>query len=262
MTGPGTGPRIAAFLRELWLRCSTRTEPTRFGTAFLNEDYPLRYDSNFVCVERPLAAVDAVDLAADADRVLGGAGLGHRELWIPGDDEGRRLAPAFLELNWSADHLVSMVWKRDPEPRPEVEVRQVGFERASPAIEAVLRARHDLQDPAELAQLVGFRGLLERRVGARFFVAEVEGRAGSVCEMYAFDGVAQIEDVNTLEEFRGRGLASAAVLHAARAAREAGSDLVFLIADDADWPKELYARLGFDPVDRHWSLLRTPGGAG
>lgn len=262
MTAAQVADRIHAFERELWRRCSTRTEPTRFGTAFLNEDFPLRYDSNFVRVERPLAGVDAVDLAADADRVLGGAGLGHRELSIADDDEGQRLAPAFLELDWSADRLVSMVWRREPEPRPAVEVRQVAFEDARPAIEATLRARHDIEGPDELAQLVTFRGLLERRVGARFFVAEVDGRPAGVCEMYSFDGVSEIEDVNTLEEFRGRGLASAVVLAAARAARRAGNDLVFLIADESDWPKELYARLGFDPVDRSWSLLRPPGGAG
>lgn len=262
MTDPDTAPRIAAFLRELWHRCSTRTEPTRFGTAFLNEDFPLRYDSNFVSVERPLAEVDAVDLAADADRVLGSAGLGHRELWISDDDEGRRLAPAFLELNWSADHLVSMVWARDPEPRPAVEVRQVAFESARSAIEAVQLARHDIQVPEELEQLVGFRDLLERRVGARFFLADADGVPACVCEMYTFDGVAEIEDVNTLEAFRGRGLASAVVTTAATSARRAGCDLVFLIADHTDWPKQLYGRLGFDPVSSFWSFLRPPGGAG
>jgi hypothetical protein len=33
---------------------------------------------------------------------------------------------------------------------------------------------------------------------------------------------------------------------------------VFLVADDADWPKDLYVRLGFDPVSRFWSFVRTP----
>ena len=72
------------------------------------------------------------------------------------------------------------------------------------------------------------------------------------------DSVAQIESVNTLEEFRRRGLASAVVLAAARSARERGCDVVFLVADDADSPKELYGRLGFDPVSRFWSFLREP----
>jgi predicted GNAT family acetyltransferase len=80
-----------------------------------------------------------------------------------------------------------------------------------------------------------------------------------VCELYTIDTVAQIEDVNTLEEFRGRGLASAVVLAAARRAEERGCDVVFLIADDDDWPKDLYARLGFEPVSRTWSFVRVLG---
>jgi predicted GNAT family acetyltransferase len=77
--------------------------------------------------------------------------------------------------------------------------------------------------------------------------------------MYSADGVAQIEDVETLEEFRGRGAARAVVLAAAAAARDVGAALVFLIADDEDWPKALYQRLGFDPVGESWEFVRVGG---
>ena len=64
------------------------------------------------------------------------------------------------------------------------------------------------------------------------------------------EGVAEIDNVHTLERFRGRGVARAVVGRAVQEASSiAGADLVFLIADDADWPKELYAKLGFDPVE-------------
>jgi hypothetical protein len=33
-----------------------------------------------------------------------------------------------------------------------------------------------------------------------------------------------------------------------------------LIADDADRPKELYARIGFDPVSRFWRSTKPPEG--
>jgi predicted GNAT family acetyltransferase len=45
--------------------------------------------------------------------------------------------------------------------------------------------------------------------------------------------------VHTLERFRGRGIARAVVGRALREARRSGADRAFLIADDADWPKEL-----------------------
>ena len=41
-------------------------------------------------------------------------------------------------------------------------------------------------------------------------------------------------------------------------ARGAGHPLVFLVADDEDWPKELYGRLGFEPRGHSWELVREP----
>jgi hypothetical protein len=35
------------------------------------------------------------------------------------------------------------------------------------------------------------------------------------------------------------------VTRAAGLARDAGHDLIFILADDNDWPKQLYARIGF-----------------
>jgi len=57
---------------------------------------------------------------------------------------------------------------------------------------------------------------------------------------------------------RGRGLARAAVLAAVRAARGAGADLVFLGADEEDWPKHMYAKLGFDEVSRSYDFVIRP----
>ena len=42
-----------------------------------------------------------------------------------------------------------------------------------------------------------------------------------------------------------------------RKAGKAGADLVFLVADDEDWPKELYRRLGFDELGRLYKFA-TP----
>ena len=47
---------------------------------------------------------------------------------------------------------------------------------------------------------------------------------------------------------RRRGLARAVVRAALRSALGAGHDLVFLVADEADWPKELYREIGFEPL--------------
>lgn len=257
VTNASVAERIRAFRDELARRCATQVEETRYGAAFLHEGFPLRYDSNLVRVGRPPSDADAVDLAADADRVLGAAGLAYRQVVVDDDADGRRLSASFLDLGWSAERLVCMAQLRDPEPRRSPHVREVDFGRARHLIERLMRERPGAEDGEVRRQLAEFRLVLETQAGARFFVMEADGEPASVCEAYGIDGVTQIEDVNTLERHRGRGLASAVVLAAAEAARDRGSDVVFLDADDADWPKELYARLGFDAVSHFWSFVRT-----
>jgi GNAT superfamily N-acetyltransferase len=63
-----------------------------------------------------------------------------------------------------------------------------------------------------------------------------------------------------LEVYRGLGLGRAVVLAGVRAALGTGCDLVFLNADDDDWPKMLYGKLGFDEVARFWSFVKASEG--
>jgi predicted GNAT family acetyltransferase len=92
----------------------------------------------------------------------------------------------------------------------------------------------------------------------RFFAVELDGEVVSYSDLYVNGADAQVEDVGTLPEQRNRGHATAVVLGAIAAAREAGAEFVFLVADAHDWPKELYGRLGFDEVG-HYTKLFTPG---
>lgn len=253
--------RILAFRRSLELRLCTRTETFAYGTAFFNVDFPHHWDSNFLWAELPLEEVDADALAAEAERVLGGPGLAHREVFTHDDGAGERLAPRFAELGWKPDHAVTMVLRRDADRSAAGNVRAVGFEQARPLIaEVISRSETSSSDDAN-DELVRFRRLLEERIDARFFVAEAGGQQATMCELYTFEGVAQVESVDTLEEFRGRGLARAVVSAAIDEARARECDLIFIQADVDDWPQELYRKLGFDPVARDWFFRRPPPGA-
>ncbi len=246
--------RIEAFCRWMEEATCTRQEPWRSGTALFNDDFPGRYDSNFLRVERPVGSASAAEIAADADRLL--AAFGHREVVVTDEADGDRLAAGFGELGWQVDHLLYLVRRRAPDRPGEAEVREapvedaLGFRR-----EVWRRANGEASVP-----IADFVRVLADRAGARFFLSHKDGAAVAGCELYVHERVAQIEDVNTLEEARGLGLARAVVLAAADEARRQGADLVFLIADAADWPKELYGKLGFDPVGASWQFTRVPGG--
>jgi len=107
-----------------------------------------------------------------------------------------------------------------------------------------------------IMQLVENKRSLSRAIETRFFAARVDGRVASYCELYSDGSTAQIENVLTLEPFRNRGLARATVSHARAEAKRSGHDLIFLVADRDDWPKKLYAKLGFDEVGRIWEFVR------
>lgn len=66
-----------------------------------------------------------------------------------------------------------------------------------------------------------------------------------------------VEDVYTVPEARGRGFARTLVTYATQLSRSADHDLTFIVADDNDWPKLLYARIGFRPIARIALLHRN-----
>ena len=250
--------RIARFDRELTERLSTRTERCRFGTAFFHDGFPRRWDSNFVWVEADLDGVGSDDLVADADDVLGRAGLAHRVLSIDDRARGERLAAGFEALGYEIDRDVTMVHVREPDRWTDARAEEIDLATAKRFFVAANLEAARRVDAADARMLADFRDVLVERVDARFFGARVDGQVVAGCELYRLDDVAQIEDVFTMTAHRGLGLARAVVLAAVRTAREAGADLVHLFADGDDWPKQLYAKLGFDELGRSISFLKVP----
>jgi ribosomal protein S18 acetylase RimI-like enzyme len=144
-----------------------------------------------------------------------------------------------------------------PEPPPH-EVVEVEEPAQRELRARFLRGYSPTMADEVVAQLVEQKARLVETIGARYFVGRAGGEDGSIAELYVAEGVGQIEDVGTLEAFRGQGLAKAVVLRALAEARAAGCDLVFLEAEADDWPKELYRRLGFDAIGRTYAFARRP----
>jgi GNAT superfamily N-acetyltransferase len=239
---------------------SAASDPWRFGTVLTDDRFPDRWDSNVLRVDRPLDGADAGTLAEYADRLL--ARFRHREVVVLDDEEGGRLEPGFRELGWEVDHLVYMIQLRAPERAPlPIETREIDLETIRPLIVETNVHGHGGMPVPDAEMLAGFRRVLIERLGARFFTALLDGEPAGYCELYVHDGVAQIEDVNTLERFRNRGAARAFVSRAIDEGRAVGGELVFLVADANDWPRRLYGSMGFDPVGHRWQFTRPPAGS-
>lgn len=245
--------RIVAMQRWVEEATATRVEPWRFGSAVWTDDFPRRYDSNFLRVEKPIGTTTSGELAAEADRLQ--AHLSHREVIVEDVDAGARLAAGFRELGYVAERLAYMALRTDPPDASALPVREVSPQMLRPTLIATNLAM-DGMAPADAEMLADFRPVSAERAGARYFAVELEGVLASYCELYLYEGAAQVEDVNTLEAFRNRGGGRAVVLAAIAAARAAGADLVWLLADADDWPQHLYAKLGFERVGGAWQFTK------
>jgi ribosomal protein S18 acetylase RimI-like enzyme len=249
--------RIETYLRWREDSSSTRVERSRFGTALYNEDFPSYWDGNLLRVDRPAGATVA-KLTAETDRLY--EGFAHRAIVVPDEAAGSRLAATFGRDGWEVDRLLYMVRRRDADRESDGTVEECTLDEVYPLmLEANLQS-HDGVTRTGAEANAAVRRVFVDAIGARFFVARVDDEPAGFCELYVHDGVAELDDVHTLERFRGRGIARAVIGHAVRHAGRAGADLIFLIADDADWPKELYAKLGFDPVGRFWQFTKPPEG--
>jgi GNAT superfamily N-acetyltransferase len=197
-------------------------------------------------------------VAALADRVLGGAGFIHRTVAICDDEDGERLLAEALPSGWKAERNAYMVWTAESGRRPAAEVATAAPAEIVSLRRALIRESMSPGIP-ELEETVDELLDLDCRYdapgGDLWFTAPADDPAAA-CRLLIQGEVGQIEDVATLESARGRGLAQAVVLAALEHSRAAGHRTTFLTADVEDWPRELYAKLGFESVGEVQILRR------
>jgi GNAT superfamily N-acetyltransferase len=248
--------RCVDFIVRLADRAAKTKEPSRYGVAHLNADLPRVWSRNYLFADGDLSAVTAEELVAETDRILGAAGLTHRKVELVDEGAGDRLEPQFRELGWEVECAVVMVARRDPDRDVDTSlVDEVSIDELMPVWSLGWQADPRVHDAEVVRQLVENRRVMADAIDTRFFAGRVDGQIGSYCELYSEPEIGQIEDVLTLERFRNRGLARATVVRALVASREAGHEPTFLLAVRDDWPKELYAKLGFDEIGRIWEFL-------
>jgi ribosomal protein S18 acetylase RimI-like enzyme len=246
--------RVVAFQEGIARRSAQRLVPLTGGFAVLDDRYPTSYEHNQLYVTGPMAAGVVV---AEADLLL--RERRHRYLTVLDVEEAPRLTPELVAAGYREEGTVVMALTRGPERaetttavRPERvplealrEADAVGWEERYPNL------------PGDVA-----RQLFERRYATATacdlttHVARGDGAVAAWCNLYRVGRDAQVESVNTLSAWRRRGFARAVVLDAIATAREAGCDLVFLLADRDDWPRDFYERLGFAVIAEQRSFAR------
>ena len=248
--------RCVEFVYGIAERGATTTVPSTYGVAYLNLEVPNVWSRNYLLATANLSDATAEQLAAETDRIMGGLGLAHRKVELIDAAAGDRLEPGFRELGWKPECDVIMVARRDPDrPVDTSTVEEVRVDELVSAWTDSWRTDRDVLGEAVIRQLIESKRTLGNAIETRFFAARVDGEVASYCELYSDGSTGQIENVLTLDRFRNRGLARAAVMRALHESRAAGHDLTFLIAERDDWPKTLYVKLGFDEIGRIWEFV-------
>jgi len=246
--------RIHAFMRRAEEGVCDDVTPTAHGTALLTPSLPLVWQVNAIRVEDDSAGV--AELAAEADAVQ--AAFGHRKLVVHDERHGARLAPGFAEAGWNVFRVLVMLRRRPAERSPEPGAGgQVPRAVGAAALEAFRREQPFGWQSEAVRQLAEMDARYDGVLAARDFASPPDDPACS-CRLYVHDGIAQVDEVGTVQARRGRGHARAAVAAAADAAAEEGCEAVFMVTDSADWPQELYRSLGFDEIGATYEFLKVP----
>ena len=227
----------------------SRTVASPYGRAVYTDEVPKRSDCNYLWIEQD---ADPGELVAEAQR------LERRLIFVPDPDLGDRLAPWFVEHGWRIDRHLVMAQLREPEKAADLQlVRELEEEALRPARRRLMEG-YPWAKPEVVKQLFQAKALIGQRVSARFFGVLVDDEVVSCADLYADGADAQVEDVGTLPEHRGKGYATAVILKAIEQARASGADFVFLVADAEDWPKGLYRKLGFDELGHYTKFFMPP----
>lgn len=242
--------RALAFLWAVAESCADEVTAVAAGSVLRTPSLPDVRKLNALRIEDDHVSLGADDLRALADEHLGD--LSFRRIDLEHSAAARRLDGPLCAAGWSVDRDAVMGLDRPADRIVDTAaVRAVGMEEI-----LTLLAAWYVEDgkAADLQQLLSAKVREHRaRPEHRFVVDAPPGRPAAMATLRWHAATAQIEDVYTLPDARGRGHARTVLTHALRVAQEHGHTTIFIIADADDTPKELYARLGFSEIGRRLS---------
>lgn len=254
MPEKGAIERALQFLRRSLELTADSFHQIEGGWTVLTPSLPQVWNLNHIEFTAPVSSAKALQLA---DEHL--ADVPYRHI-AAGDELGRAWEAPLKSEGFKVEREVVMTIASGSKDAPGAEAADV-IEAGEQAMVELMsrwyeeggRGRSETQQLVEASRREA-RAWGERRFG----IAGDDGKLAAITKLRSDGRTAQVEDVYTAPEARGRGYARTLVGHAISAARLAGHDLIFIVADDDDWPKHLYARLGFRPAALRWAFHREP----
>jgi len=219
---------------------------------------PLVWTLNQICVTAAATPVEAASLAEGHQ-----GDLPYRHIVLEDLANADRLAATFAAEGWEVGRELYMVLSAPPDR--EVDTTAV-VELSAAQMTDLMRQWLTGERPGVTAdgldQVTEYNlreGRLwnERCLG----VLDAGGAPVAITKLRSDGRIGWVEDVYTAPRARELGHARAMVSRAVGLARSTGHEFVFIVADDTDWPKDLYAKIGFRPVGTTMTFHRDLEGA-
>jgi len=248
--------RALAEMRRTLRALAGETRVVNGGFVVATAELPLVWSLNQIHLTDPVGFAAAAALAEEHQ-----GRQGYRHIVVE-DDAAGRMGEAARAAGWKADREVLMALVRQPDrPTPRRGIEELSEEEMLGLMARWLKEGQPGVSPAGLEQV----GEYNRREGRLWHETRLgmrdDGKPAALTKVRAEGGVGWVEDVYTVPGARRRGYARMLVTEATERLRAAGSECVFIVADDNDWPKELYGKIGFEPVGYMATLHRLDTGS-
>jgi GNAT superfamily N-acetyltransferase len=238
-----------------WLALGHERVASPHAWIVCDREVPDVYDANFAAMVRAESEREIDALLAQLDEVF--AELEHRFVFwdvdMPQPFESRLVLDGWERYN---DMVVLVLEGALRERGPSIQIRPVASDADWATIEE-LHWRDHQEEIAKGLHAAWDRSFTEAMVRAKrrkapavqYFLARVDAvDCGFFSAWPGVNGVGQVEDLFTLAEFRGRGVARALMAACIDDARRRGAGPVVICARAQDTPKQMYATMGFRPL--------------
>lgn len=233
-----------------------------FAVCVIADDLPSVHDLNLMTVT---AQVPPAVLLRSIERLATTVGWRHRRIEVESAAVADRLRAPLTEAGYTEERFVTMALTGSPPPMVACDGRAsrptaiVDVDEQIELARAVTAQEPWAHSDALVDQMVERERRLARVARGRVVVAPPRAPV-SRCLLLEEPGggLVEIDAVSTLVDHRGQRWSDAVMRRAIEAAREHDPEHVVLVADDADWPRTWYGRLGFRVIGRSWAFRRHP----
>ncbi len=253
--------RAALDFQRSWVETGGEVRRTEYGAIVRDLRHPSIFSANLAWVVRaPRGGIEAI--LSDLEAAFEGTAVRHRNVIFEDAQAAFEAQEAFAAHGFRALGELTMARVGLPAciTNPDLAVRSVGRDAPEDDYRRMrLRLFEGLgYSPDEARQLYAVARERGAALGQTDYVGYVQGAPAAIISLWPRGRFGWIQDVATMPEFRGRGVARTMLFDISKRALSEGCEYTLLFTDLFDSPQAMYKSLGYVPVGEVRSFLKAP----